>query len=217
MKKSSTLLLTSAATFLALQSSSNAAVIDLSTGSTAAQSTQLGGFAATNALDDVVNFTHTLSSDTNPTWQVLLPESQTFGLVEAFNREASDGILGCCPSRFRDITIEIVDFAGDPNSDFTGGTVVFSSGLLNPENVLGGGTNTSGPVSVSATPGGAIGNMIRITRTIDDDLSGSGGLGNADEGRVLSIDLVTANTIPEPSSAILGMFGLLAFGLRRHR
>jgi len=215
MKTYSSILLASA-TLLSLQSAANAAVIDLSVG-TAAQSSQLGGFSAGNALDDTVNFTHTANSDLNPTWQVLLPESQSFDSVEAFNRQASDGIIGCCPSRFRDITIEIVDFAGDVNADFTGGTVVFSSGLLNPENVLGGGTDSAGPVSLSTSPGGAIGNMIRITRTIDDDLSGTGGAGNADEGRVLSIDLVTANTIPEPSSAILGMLGLLAFGLRRNR
>ncbi len=34
--------------------------------------------------------------------------------------------------------------------------------------------------------------MIRIIRTLDPDLSGSGGAGNADEGSVLSLDLVTA-------------------------
>jgi hypothetical protein len=34
--------------------------------------------------------------------------------------------------------------------------------------------------------------MIRIKRTVDPDLSGTGGVGNADEGFVLSLDLVTA-------------------------
>lgn len=158
----------------------------------AAQSSQLGGFAAANALDDVVNFTHTLNSDANPTWQVLLPESYTFGIVEIFNRASSNGTLDCCPSRLRDITIEIVQFDGDVNTDFTGGVVTFSSELLNPENVIGGGVASSGPVSLLANAGGAAGNMVRVRRTPDPDLSGTGGAGNADEGSVLSIDLITA-------------------------
>ncbi len=207
-----------AANLLCLQFAT-AAVIDLSSGSTAGQSSQLGGFAASNALDTTINFTHTLSNDPNPTWQVLLPDSYSFTSIEAFNRASSDGVLDCCPSRFRDITIQVLNFSGDATTDFTGGTLIYSSALLNPENVLGGGTNTSGPVSLSASPGGAVGNMIRIIRTVDDDLSGSGGAGNADEGAVLSMDLVTAegSAIPEPSSVILGIFGALAFGLRRRR
>ena len=100
--------------------------------------------------------------------------------------------MSCCPSRLRDITIQIVQFDGDVTTDFTGGEVTSSSNLLNAENVLGGGTNTSGPVSLSDNPGGAVGNLIRVIRTPDDDLSGSGGAGNNDEGSVLSIDLVVA-------------------------
>jgi len=157
-----------------------------------AQSSQLGGLAAGNALDDSVNFTHTLNSDANPTWQVLLPETYSFGIVEVFNRASSNGTLDCCPSRFRDITIEIVQFDGDVTTDFTGGVVTYSSALLNPENVIGGGVATSGPVSLTANADGAAGNMIRIIRTRDDDLSGSGGAGNQDEASVLSLDLVTA-------------------------
>lgn len=111
----------------------------------------------------------------------------------------------------------MIDFSGDATTDFSSGVVVFSSELLNPENELGGGTNTAGPVSLSASAGGAVGNMIRITRTVDPDLSGTGGVGNADEGSVLSMDLVTATSIPEPGSALLGMLGLFALGLRRHR
>ncbi|MEN8681031.1 MAG: hypothetical protein ABF391_13380 [Akkermansiaceae bacterium] len=165
--------------------------IPLSTG-IAAQSSQLGGFAASNGLDEAVNFTHTLSNDTNPTWQVLLPETYSFGIIEVFNRASSNGTLDCCPSRFRDITIEIVQFDGDVATDFTGGTVVYTSDLLNPENVIGGGTNTSGPVSLTVDAEGAAGNMVRVRRTPDPDLSGSGGAGNQDEAAVLSIDLITA-------------------------
>jgi hypothetical protein len=165
--------------------------IDVSAG-TAAQSSQLGGFVPENALDDVVNFTHTEAGDANPTWQVLLSDSYAFDSVTVYNRGASEGTLSCCPSRLRDITIQIVQFDGDVTTDFTGGVVVSSSNLLNAENVLGGGTNTDGPVSLSDEPGGAVGNLIRVIRTVDDDLSGTGGEGNADEGSVLSIDLVAA-------------------------
>jgi len=211
-------LLTATSILASFTFAANAAVIDLSTGA-AAQSSQLGGFAATNATDALVNFTHTLNSDTNPTWQVLLGDTYTFDTVEAFNRASSGGSTDCCPSRFRDITIQIVNFAGDVNTDFTGGTVSFSSPLLNPENVLGGGTNTAGPVSLTASPGGASGNMIRIIRTVDGDLSGSGGQGNADEGAVLSMDLVTADgtLVPEPSSSLFGLLGLSLIAFRRRR
>lgn len=181
--------------FIALLGSgilTQAAPIPLADG-TAAQSTQVGAFAADRALDDVINFTHTQGTDANPTWQVLLPDEYAFNVIEAFNREASDGATNCCPSRFRDITIQVVDFTGDASADFDGGTVVYSSVLLNPENIDGGGTNTAGPVSLTTDAGGAIGNMIRIIRTPDPDLSGTGGLGNTDEASVLSMDLVTAD------------------------
>ena len=87
---------------------------------TAAQSSQLGGFDAGRALDANVNFTHTTSGDQNPTWQVLLPNARAFGVIEISNRQASDGATNCCPSRLRDITIQVVTFDGDPLSDFTG-------------------------------------------------------------------------------------------------
>ncbi|MBT44417.1 MAG: hypothetical protein CL922_03085 [Deltaproteobacteria bacterium] len=159
---------------------------------TAAQSSQLGGFDAGRALDEIANFTHTLSSDQASTWQVLLPEIYTFETVEIFNRDSSDGTTGCCPSRLRDITIQIVRFEGDVTTDFTNGEVIFASPLLNPENVLGGGVASAGPVSLLASPDRAVGNMIRIIRRRDDDNSGTGGAGNSDEAGVLSLDLVTA-------------------------
>jgi hypothetical protein len=177
--------------------------IDLTTG-TAAQSSQLGGFVPENALDDVVNFTHTMAGDENPTWQVLLPASYSFDDVTVFNRGSSEGTTSCCPSRLRDITIQIVQFDGDVTTDFTGGEVIYSSDLLNPENVLGGGVNTAGPVSLSTNPGGAVGNLIRVIRTPDDDLSGTGGAGNADEGSVLSIDLVLAEGTPAEPTELVG-------------
>ena len=72
---------------------------------------------------------------------------------------------------------------------------------------------------MTAAPGGAVGNMIRIIRTRDDDLSGTGGAGNADEASVLSMDLVTADgtLIPEPSATLFGLLGLATLALRRRR
>ena len=165
--------------------------VDVAAG-TAAQSSQLGGFVAENALDDQVNFTHTLAGDENPTWQVLLPESYAFDTVTIYNRASSDGATDCCPSRLRDITIQVVNFSGDVTADFVGGEVLASSDLLNPENELGGGVASDGPISLTFNAGGAVGNMIRVHRSPDPDLSGTGGAGNDDEGSVLSIDLVEA-------------------------
>ena len=110
--------------------------IDLSAG-TAAQSSQLNDFSADLALDGVSNFTHTFASDTNPTWQVLLPSSFCFDTISIEGRATRR-------QRLRDITIEVISFDGDVNSDFTGGTVVYSSPLLNPDNILDGPTS---PVS----------------------------------------------------------------------
>lgn len=213
--KTRTLLVT-ASLFGALTLAANAAVINLST-AVAAQSSTLSTFGPGNALDNIVNFTHTQGTDPNPTWQLLLGAPEAFADITVFNRQASDGATACCPSRLRDITIQVVSFTGNVFSDFTGGTVIFSSPLLNAENVLGGGTNTAGPVSLSASPGGAVGNLIRIIRTPDPDLSGSGGFGNTDEAAVLSIDLVTAESIPEPGTSLLGLFGLAMFAMRRRR
>jgi len=84
-EKHRTLTSVASVTLLAFQLTSNAAVINLADG-TAAQSSQLGGFGAGNAIDSTVNFTHTLNSDTNPTWQVLLADFAAFDVVEAFNR-----------------------------------------------------------------------------------------------------------------------------------
>lgn len=175
-----------------LESRNLLTAIDLSFG-VAAQSTQLADFVAENALDDVPNFTHTLAEDQNPVWQVLLPAYYIFEDVTVFNRGASEGTLSCCPSRLRDITIQIVDFDGDVTTDFTGGKVNSTSELLNPENEIGGGVDSDGPISLTHNGGGVSGNLIRVLRTPDPDLSGSGGAGNADEGTVLSIDLVLAD------------------------
>src|SRR5262249_52864220 len=147
-----------------------------------------GQFPASLAIDgDFDNFTHTAAGVNVPaTWELDLGDSYYLQAIVLHNR------ADCCRSRLRDITVSILDAPG--------GNLLFQSELLNPENVLGGG-GTGGPESltvdlVAATggppnpppdppnqpPGGLVfGRVIRVVRTPDPDLSGSGGQGNADE------------------------------------
>ncbi|MEX2185716.1 MAG: discoidin domain-containing protein [Pirellulales bacterium] len=142
-------------------------------GAAATQSTTNGGFVAGLAANGLTtDFTHTVSGDPNPTWQIDLGASIPLDSLTIYNRGG-----GCCQSRLRDITVEVFDFAGNS---------VYLSPLLNAENVLGGG-GTGGPPQLDIPALGVLGRTIKITRTPDPDLSGTGGVGNADEGSVLSI------------------------------
>ncbi|MEP4078786.1 lamin tail domain-containing protein [Haloferula sp.] len=161
----------SVATFILL-GNAVAVPIDLS-GGTAAQSTTLSSFDAGRAIDGINNFTHTISDDPDPTWQVALPEDHTFQEITLVNR----GGTGSWLPRFRDLTVQIVDFNGDVDTDFNGGTIVYSSPLQNPGNIL------DSPASITVTIPEATGNMIRVIRT-PDGADGNDG--------VLSLNEVTA-------------------------
>jgi hypothetical protein len=106
--------------------------------------------------------------------------------VVLFNRTS------CCGSRLRDITIEIL------STNATGTVTNWTSTLLNPENA--GFTYPAGPASISnnlvtLTGGPVFGRSVRVRRTPDPDLSGSGGQGNTDEAAVLSLgEVVTYGT-----------------------
>src|ERR1041385_238363 len=72
----------------------------------------------------------------------------------------------------------------------------YTSPLLNPENA--GFTYPNGPAFLSnnlvtLTGGPVFGQFIRVRRTPDPDLSGSGGQGNTDEAAVLSLGEVVVN------------------------
>jgi len=146
---------------------------------TAAQSTQNGSFAPNLALNgNFGDFTHTLGTDTTPFWQVTLTNVMFIHSVVLFNRTS------CCGSRLRDITIEILATNG------TETVTNFRSALLNPENA--GFTFPGGPaylsnniVALTGLP--ALGHIVRVRRTADPDLSGTGGQGNADEPAVISL------------------------------
>jgi len=83
------------------------------------------GYPAPNAVDGDYygNFTHTSGGDANASWEVDFGSLVNLEHLTIFNR------YGCCEHRLRDITVRVLD--GD-------GVVVWTSPLLNPENVLNG-------------------------------------------------------------------------------
>lgn len=140
----------------------------------AANQTSTGfGFGPELAIDgDLGNFTHTSGDDDQSAWSLDLGASHELRRIVIHNRS------NCCQSRLRDLTVTLL--AAD------GTTVVWSSGLLNPENIL-----ASPPALVldfdDLNLEHPVARHLRITRTADPDLSGSGGQGNADEDNVLSL------------------------------
>ncbi|MBN1852797.1 MAG: lamin tail domain-containing protein [Pirellulales bacterium] len=144
----------------------------------ATQSSLLASYTPDRAIDGSYdNFTHTYAGQNLPSWwQVDLGNSYVLEQITLHNR------TGCCQSRLRDITVQVLD---------SNQAVVFTSSLLNPENA--GYSYPSGPATLSLDlvelAGGSpvIGQTIRITRTPDPDLSGTAGQGNNDEADVLSL------------------------------
>ncbi len=135
------------------------------------------------------NFTATAGDDIEPWWEVDLEGEFPINAIVLHNRGD-----GCCQSRLRDITVSILDAAGES---------VWESELLNEENELGGGT-TDGPsrlvVDLRGVEGSDIaGSRVRVSRLVDEDLSGSGGVGGVDEANVLSLGEVEVfSTEDEP-------------------
>ena len=159
------------------------------------QSSVLDSFVSTLAVDGKYdNFTHTLAGGTSPaTWAVDLGTNCSIERIVLWNRTS------CCQSRLRDITVWV--------SDATGTQINFTSALLNPENVLGGGQLNSGPNSITLdltqlTGGPVIGSRVWVARMPDPDLSGSDGQGNSDEPEVLS--LAEVEVFGAPLGATLG-------------
>ena len=138
---------------------------------TASQSSTGFGFGAERAIDgDPSSFTHTDTDDNASTWWVNLGKTVEVRRIVLHNRD------GCCGSRLRDVTVQLL--APD------GQTVVWSSELLNPENILG--SPAAIIVDLIELNVGAIpAQTVRVFRIPDPDLSGGGG--NADEDNVLSL------------------------------
>jgi hypothetical protein len=156
----------------------------------ASQSTGYAGadpYPASLGNDGIIGgFTHTAADDPAPWWRVDLDDVYAIDAVKITNR------VDCCRSRLRDISIAILDVDG---------AEVWRSDLLNPDNVLGGGLLNVGPnvltASLAEITGGAVnGAAVRVERTPDPDLSGSGWTGNADEANVLSVAEVEVFAAP---------------------
>jgi autotransporter-associated beta strand protein len=148
---------------------------NLAYGKTATQSsTWSTDFPAGKATDDDrTNISHTATSDTTPWWRVDLGSLTPIGEIELFNRVIE------CSGRLRDITVEILAANGT--------TVLYTSGLLNPDNIMGGGVNdyANGPTRLclfvnNGTP--VTGRYIRVRRTAE-----TSGSTNLDDLRVLSL------------------------------
>lgn len=160
----------------------DAAVFNIAQVGLAAQSSEYrfslsAQYPAHNAIDNsYATYTHTNAADSMATWQVNLGEVYPISQIVLHNRQGYG-------SRLRDITVSILD---------ANEAVVFTSDLLNPENILGAMTVNVGPamltIDLKALTGGAVvGRTVRVSRTPDPDLSGSGGAGNEDEPNVLSL------------------------------
>jgi autotransporter-associated beta strand protein len=148
---------------------------NLAYGKTATQSsTWSSDFPAGKATDDDrTNISHTATSDTNPWWRVDLGSLTPIGEIELFNRVIE------CSGRLRDITVEILAANGT--------TVLYTSDLLNPDNIMGGGVNdyANGPTRLclfvnNGTP--VTGRYIRVRRTAE-----TSGSTNLDDLRALSL------------------------------
>jgi autotransporter-associated beta strand protein len=132
---------------------------DLALGKSASQSSTWNnnpnGFGANLATDgNPDNFTNSGSGDYNPWWEVDLGAPTLIGDIDLLNRKGNYG-------RLRDITVQIL--AAD------GHTVVYTSPLLNPNDVLGWGDPTDytrGPDPLTVNLGrGVTGEFIRVSRT----------------------------------------------------
>jgi hypothetical protein len=170
---------------------------NLARGGTALQSTTTGANSANLAIDGATStYAQTLNTDDAPFWQVTLASEASIQRILLRNRTSSG-------SRLRDLTVEILA----PNGFVTN----FTSALLNPEN--GGYTYPNGPSSIEVnlltlTGGPVPGQIVRVRRTADPDLSGSGGQGGSSEANLLALAEVevsgVASTFAEVNLARTG-------------
>lgn len=163
---------------MGIATGAEAALQNIAPSGVASQSSTLAAqYSADKANNGVLgDFSHTLETNIDPTWELLFPMNAAIESIVIHNRDS------CCGSRLRDITVDILDVNGID--------VLYTSALLNAENT--GFTFPAGPDNIAldlvALTGGAVnGGLVRITRTSDLDLSGTGGQGNSGEASVLSL------------------------------
>lgn len=154
---------------------------------TAVQSTTLSSYTANLGINgNLGDFTHTMGTDNAPFWQLTLTNNFSISRVILYNRTS------CCGSRLRDITVQIL------STNASGTVTNWQSPLLNPENA--GYSYPNGPANITVdlvalTGGPVIGRIVRVSRTPDPDLSGSGNQGNSDEAAVLSLGEVVVEGV----------------------
>ena len=142
-------------------------------------------FPASLAIDgSLTNFTHTQTGQSPASWSLDLGGAYVFETITLHNRRS------CCGSRLRDVTVTIYDTAGTPAR--------FTSTLLNPQNTLNS-PQTLTLDLVALTGQQVVGRRIEVVRTPDPQLSGTNGVGNADEADVLSLAEVEVVGCAPPS------------------
>jgi hypothetical protein len=162
---------------LPLTAQENAAPLALVKGTVTQSSTCHNRFPEFAIDGDFNNDTFTCGGQPDPVWEVDMGEEVDIETIVIHNRNGNG-------SRLRDITVSILDFSGE------GETVLYDSELLNPENTLG--TYPDGPDQLTIdlldeTGNPVKGRVVRIQRTSDPDLSGSGGEGNNEEMDTLAM------------------------------
>lgn len=131
---------------------------------TTAQSSNWTGFDpdGAEAVDGVAGSnTHTAGGDTTPWWTVDFGEVMSLETIDIRNRS------NCCGERLRDITVEVLNDAGE---------TVWQSPLLNPGNELGftGGGGAGLFVDLVFEIGQPVlGQSVRISRTMDPTSTGA--------------------------------------------
>lgn len=168
----------------------NLMVADLS-GVTITQSPSVGtppgsGFAGRAADQNRRRFTHTDSNDNtvDHTWEV------NFGREVFLDTTILHNRVDCCGERLRDITVTVRNAAG---------VIIFTSPLLNPDNVLGFAGASGGELVVDF--GGIMGQTVTVTRTPDlNDLS-------IPDGSVLSLgEVEIIGNAPTAGAALLANY-----------
>ena len=171
----------------------------------ATQSSTWPGYPASLAVDGNVTAGYGCASsaqyDYHPWWQVDLGQMTAIEKIDLLSADGYGGLL-------RDITIEIL--AADDQ------TVLYTSSLLNPGNILGGGLSdyVNGPYPLSLDLGaGLVGEFVRVSRTPE--------AGYATDGNKYRLALAEVGVyapVPEPSTLVLLILGGLAFaGTYIHR
>ncbi|MCW7539642.1 discoidin domain-containing protein [Aquabacterium sp. A7-Y] len=141
-------------------------------------SDERGSRAADRATDqDWRSHTATAPGQSDAWWRLDFDDTRPISAISLFNRLGDCDGTGDCRSRLRDITVSVLDAAGQ---------AVWTSSQLNPENSLKSPDRLH--LDLTLLNGTAVpGRSVVVQRRSDPDLSGSGGQGDRSEAEVLSL------------------------------